>query len=89
MLTLIVPSRVLAITVLLRPSLARPVIHRSFRFVLEPTMALSGIGPTSNVLRFVPDCILNMLMTPVEDDAIPKLPQAEMQVAYAREVSVG
>ena len=91
-LTLSVPSSVLAMTTRFRESLARPVTGLSFRFALAaaPTrsFALSGAGPMSNDLRLIPDCMLYILMTPVEEDTIPKLPHAETQTACYEEMLI-
>lgn len=84
--TFMVPSSVLAITTRFRESLAKPVTVRSFRFVVAaaPTRPFtpSGAGPTLRDLRLIPDCMLYMLITPVEEAAMPKFPQAETQTAW-------
>jgi hypothetical protein len=85
MLTFTVPSNVLAITTLLSVSLANPVIHLSFPFFLEVRRLWTtsgGQGPTLKLLRFIPDCIFHMWISPVEDPAMPKLPQAVTHTAW-------
>jgi hypothetical protein len=90
-LTLIVPSSVLAITTRFKASLAKPVTDRSFSFVFNAapirSFMLSGTGPTLNDLRLMPDCMLYILIIPVEEDAMPKFPQAETQTAYPAQSS--
>lgn len=85
--TLIVPSSVLATTVLSKASLASPVIHRSSFFLFpvgrKRLATLGGQGPMSNVRRRMPDCMLYMLMTPVEEAVRPKLPHADTHTACA------
>lgn len=83
-LTLIVPSRVLAMTVLFKASVASPVMHRPARFLLAlwDLLATSGgQGPTSKVLRCMPDCMFHIWIPPVDELAIPKFPQADTQTA--------
>lgn len=59
--TLIVPSKVLAMTSLFKESLARPVIVRCPFFLVDSDARSStGQGPTLNVLRLMPDCIFHM-----------------------------
>ena len=62
-LTLIVPSCVLAMTTLFNGSLARPVTPRYFCDVAPActrAATAGGAGPTLNVLRLIPDCMLYM-----------------------------
>jgi hypothetical protein len=83
--TLSVPSSVLAMTALLRASLAKPVTHLSppffFNELRNRCVTSGGAGPMSKLLRFIPDCMFHMWMAPVEELAIPKLPHAETQTA--------
>ena len=78
-LTFTVPSRVLAMTSRFSASLAKPVIHLSPPFFLLELRRLfvtsGGQGPTSKLFRLIPDCMFHMWIPPVEDPAIPKLPQ--------------
>jgi hypothetical protein len=77
--TLTVPSRVLAMTRRFKASDASPVMHLSppfFEPELRETVAISGGGsPTLKALRLIPDCMFHMHISPVEEPAIPKLPQ--------------
>jgi hypothetical protein len=83
--TLTVPSRVLAMTRRFKASDASPVMHLSppfFELELRETVATSGGGsPTLKALRLIPDCMFHMHISPVEDPAIPKLPQGVTQTA--------
>jgi hypothetical protein len=83
--TLTVPSRVLAMTRRFKPSDASPVMHLSppfFELELRETIATFGGGsPTLKALRLMPDCMFHMHISPVEDPAIPKLPQDVTQTA--------
>ena len=83
--TLTVPSNVLATTILSSASLAKPVIQRSsFLFVpigRKRLATFAGHGPTLYARRRIPDCMLYMLIVPVEDAARPKLPHADTHTA--------
>ena len=84
--TLMVPSSVLATTTLSSASLARPVIHRSSFFLFplgrKRLATFAGQGPTLNVRRRMPDCMLYMLIVPVDEAVRPKLPQAVTHTDY-------
>ena len=84
-LTFMVPSSVLATTILSRASLASPVTHRSSFFLpangRNRLGTFGGHGPILNVRRGIPDCMLYMLMAPVDDAVMPKLPHAVTHTA--------
>ena len=81
-----VPSRVLAMTSRFKASEARPVMHlspRLFELELRAMFAASRVrGPTLKALRLIPDCMFHIYISPVDDPAIPKLPQDVTQTAY-------
>ncbi len=81
--TLTVPSNVEAITVLFSASEARPVmlliLPPDFPVAPNRPTASGGQAPTSKVFRFIPDWRFHISIEPVEEPAIPKLPQAVTQ----------
>ena len=83
--TLIVPSKVPATRTRSSASLTIPVIQRSSFFFpsvgRRRLAAFAGHGPTLNDLRSTPDCMLYMWITPLDEAAMPKLPQAVTQTA--------
>lgn len=82
--TLIVPSKVLAMTVVLSASEANPVmLLPSFFLPAWNRLATSGgQGPISNVFRLIPDCRFHICRLPVEELARPKFPHAVTQTDY-------
>ena len=56
---------------------------RLFELELRVVFAASGgRGPTLKALRLIPDCMFHIYISPVDDPAIPKLPQDVTQTAY-------
>ena len=79
--TCIVPSYVLAMSTWFRESVTSPFTFLAFSVDLIRLTTSGGHGPTLNSLRFMPDCMFHMRITPDEDDANPKFPQAVTQAA--------
>src|ERR1700685_1121421 len=83
--TLMVPSNVPAMTTLFKESLAKPVTHRSLPFFVvkgrKRSTTSGGQGPMLKLLRFMPDCMFHMWISPVDEHPIPKLPHAVTQTA--------
>jgi hypothetical protein len=83
--TAMVPSSVLAMTALFKASLANPVIHLPppilFPALVNLLTTSNGQGPTSKLFLLIPDCIFHMWILPVEELAMPKLPQAVTHTA--------